>query len=362
MKKKPFLVSTVLVTGLLLETSFAGFAQAETYNHQTQQAEIPSQKPTEPPTTGHLELDQSKLKSIDEKKGNVPERVFGKDDRVRVSNYKDSPYRQVVLLNMTFPDGKTYIGSGTMVGDNAVLTAGHNVYSKGVGFATKITVYAGVNGQNYEIGKAESKKLMTLKQWQDSEDSNYDMALITLDSDLGKKTGTLSVTSNMNVNEPIETSGFPGDKGGNVQYRANGVIKDLTEHNIHYLMDTNPGQSGSSVRNTNQQVIGVHTYGNVDFNGATRLTALNIDYIKHWMDQPAAHPYQKNVKLLNSNSTLWKDLNFKNKVTEKHLKLNGTYKAKYLYHHPNGKTYLSIYDANNKWLGYLDSKDVKILK
>ena len=324
--------------------------------------EIPGKEATDAPVSGSLDLDQSKLKSIDEVLNNSEEKVFGKDERIKVSNYTSTPYKQVVLINMTFSDGKTYIGSGTMVGDDTVLTAGHNVYSKQNGWATKVTVYAGVNGQKYEIGKAQSKKLMALKPWTDSGNSEYDMAAIKLDSSLGKKTGTLPVTSSMKVNDKIETSGYPGDKGGNVQYKSAGVLKELTERHLRYEMDTNPGQSGSSVRNSENKVIGVHTFGSSEYNGATRLNALNVDYIKHWIGTPVAHSYNKNVKVTREKISVWGNLQFTSKKDLKNIKVGNIYKAKYLYNHPNGQTYLSLYDSNNKWIGYFNSRDVTEVK
>ncbi|PWZ93399.1 serine protease, partial [Staphylococcus pseudintermedius] len=69
------------------------------------------------------QIDQSKVLPIEYMYGNTNERIFGKDQRKVVDNYLSSPYKQVVLLNMTFSDGNVYSGSGTMIGEDTVLTA-----------------------------------------------------------------------------------------------------------------------------------------------------------------------------------------------------------------------------------------------
>ncbi len=51
-----------------------------------------------------------------------------------------------------------------IIGKDIVLTAAHNAYSKDdKGWAKKIDVYAGVNGQTYTIGKAFSHKFFVSK-------------------------------------------------------------------------------------------------------------------------------------------------------------------------------------------------------
>ncbi|PWZ93811.1 serine protease, partial [Staphylococcus pseudintermedius] len=131
-----------------------------------------------------------------------------------------------------------------------------------------------------------SKKILTFKKWKDSSNQDYDLAIIKLDSKLGKKTGTLGLTSKISKDEEIETSGFPGDKSGEVQYKSNGNPKKITDNILYYYLDTFFGQSGSSVRNKQNKIIAVHTFGASDYNGGVRLNALKIDYIKHWMGTP----------------------------------------------------------------------------
>ncbi|MEJ7542122.1 trypsin-like serine peptidase [Staphylococcus intermedius] len=317
---------------------------------------------TEKPSSGPLEIDQSKVKPIEYLYQNGIERVFGEDQRQPVTHHLKSPYKQVVLLNMTFPNGKTYSGSGTMISEDTVLTAAHNIYAHNVGWAKEVTVYAGKKGNQYTIGKAKSKKIWTFKQWIDSTDQNYDIGVIKLDSKLGKKTGTLGITSRIKEGEKIEISGFPGDKPGEMQYKSTGHLKKVTDNILYYDVDTYNGQSGSGVRNSKNQLIGVHTFGGEEYNGGVRLNALKIDYIKHWMGTPVAHPYHKFVKLNHPQIPIWTNLELTLGEGSGSVKMGEVYFAKYAYNHPDGQKYYSLYKTNGEWIGYTNGHSIAPIK
>lgn len=61
-----------------------------------------------------------------------------------------------------------------------------------------------------------------------------------------------------------------------------------------------------------------------------------------------------------SSYTIWKNLAFtaKNGKTGKSGK---TYYAKYSYKHKNGSTYLSLYDKNGKWVGYVNANAMTVM-
>ena len=116
--------------------------------------------------SGTIERNQNELYEVGDYSTPLTERVFGKDQRTVVNNILQRPYKQTVLLNMTFSNNRVYKGTGTMIGKDIVLTAAHNVYSKDdKGWAKKIDVYAGVNGQTYTIGKAFSHKFFVSQTW-----------------------------------------------------------------------------------------------------------------------------------------------------------------------------------------------------
>ncbi|PCF49386.1 trypsin-like serine peptidase [Staphylococcus delphini] len=318
--------------------------------------------PTEKPTSGPLEIDQRQVKPIKYLYERGAERVIGEDQRQLVTDHLSTPYKQVVFLNMTFANGKTYLGSGTMIGEDTVLTAAHNVYAHSVGWAKEVTVYAGKKGDQYTIGKAKSEKMWTFNKWIQNTDPNYDLAVIKLDSKLGKKTGTLGITSKIKKDEWLEVYGYPADKPDFMQYKATGTLKKITDYILYYDMDTFNGQSGSSVRNHKNQVVAVHTFGDVEYNGGVRLNALKIDYIKHWMNTPVAHPYSKYVTLNHQHIPIWTNLELSYRDDSKIVKPGDVYFAKYAYNHPDGQRYYSLYKTNGGWIGYTNGHSIAPIK
>ena len=65
------------------------------------------------------------------------------------------------------------------------------------------------------------------------------------------------------------------------------------------------------------------------------------------------YSYGKNETFSNSNYTVWRDFNWKNKNTNFSIK-NKTLMARGIYHHFNGSSYYSIYNGNT-WIGYVNT-------
>ncbi|WP_056951186.1 glucosaminidase domain-containing protein [Lacticaseibacillus nasuensis] len=57
--------------------------------------------------------------------------------------------------------------------------------------------------------------------------------------------------------------------------------------------------------------------------------------------------------------SLWKDLSFKKELNKSQKLLTVPLKVKAKYYHANGSTYYELYDRNNKFLGYMNSKALK---
>ncbi|MEB8086542.1 trypsin-like peptidase domain-containing protein [Staphylococcus pseudoxylosus] len=319
-------------------------------------------KPIKDATPVEYEIPQENLRPIEEATGSDIERILGKDDRILVENYTSYPYKTIVLLNMTFTN-ITYIGTGTVIAPDTILTAAHNVYDSRLGgWATEITAYAGARANKATIGKAKVDKKYVLPEWINSQSSQHDLAVIKLKTSLGDQTGTLGITNEMKLSEPIETAGYPADKGGWTLYKGNGLLKKITNFNVYYDIDTYGGQSGSPVWNRDKKIIGVHAYGSSPLNFATKINDTNLKLIKKWTNIPVGHVYNKDVTVSKSNISVWNDFQFHIKKPLTHIKLGNVYKAKYIYKHNNGQTYLSLYDNKNKWIGYFNKRDVSDLK
>lgn len=218
--------------------------------------------------------------------------VIGPDDRSRVSNPSAWPWRVHGHMRMRFPNGQTYIGSGTMVNRHHVLTAGHCVFSRNDGgWATSVTFEAARNDASIPFGTVSATKLLSVKGWTENNLTDWDMGMLVLGADLGSKTGWFGVISGPDSilsRYRVNVSGYPGDKGGQQQWTHADVIKSVAAERFYYDIDTMGGQSGSGVWSTwtgqqGEKVCGIHTTGASSGNGATRISKAKFDRIVDWM-------------------------------------------------------------------------------
>ncbi len=259
------------------------------------------------------------------------------------------PYRAVVELAITFPDGVHDNASGAMVDDFHVLTAGHSLYSYADGgFATAITVTPALNGNatfgSTPYGTAKMVWERVYNRWelasQDhpglSEAGDYDIGLITLDKALGDLTGWFgmyyqtmdvgqldSFYSSLSLNTagyptPRDVSGNPvilqdGERPtGSVMYHDFGRTEGVNDHPwydfwsdrsndgliIKYSensIETHPGQSGSPLwfydgsSLSSVGIDGVVVAGDGTTGYATRITEQMYNDFHSWMNYDATY-------------------------------------------------------------------------
>lgn len=91
-----------------------------------------------------------------------------------------------------------------------------------------------------------------------------------------------------------------------------------------------------------------------NWRGYVNINAVNIASGR----QGAYQNHNKYVSIVNENYTIWQNFNWKKKNSTKNV-YEKTFLAKGAYKHYNGDTYLSIYDKNNTWFGYLNINATK---
>lgn len=223
----------------------------------------------------------------------TPRVVFGSDDRVRVTPTTSFPARAQVRLVLSFADGYTSNGSGTLIGRKYIITAGHCVYSHDhLGWATKITAFPGQDG-NLKPYTAYATKLRSVTGWTDDEDNDYDYALITLDRNIGDQTGWFGLASLSDDTLDSTTASIAGYPAGLIwgaQYKSTGPIEDYDSTMLFYDIDTSGGMSGSGVYGTfngQKYVFGVHrgdtVYWLTHYNCGPRITNARFNLINGWM-------------------------------------------------------------------------------
>ena len=254
------------------------------------------------------------------------ESVGGTDERILVSNTGDAPFRRIVKIEVTWPNGVRTSGSGFMVSPYHLLTAGHVVHNDSRdpnqtrnGYYQTLTVYPGQDGQRdfgagdgRIYGEAKATRAQTYTGWTNSRNPSHDWALVTLDRNIGNQVGWFGygtrADSYFSGGSNVNLSGYPGDRdSGARQYRSFGPTLQENDFQFSYDPfnghDTAGGQSGSPVWQfqspSTRTALGIHSYGwgggngnNPVFGGqvnsATRINSDKFSRLGQWISDGTA--------------------------------------------------------------------------
>ncbi len=190
------------------------------------------------------------------------------------------PYRSICLLLIRSRAGGEYFGTGFLISERCVITAGHCVYFEEE-WAREIEVIPGAYGTCKPFGSARSVNFRSVKGWTRDGDKNYDHGAVLLDNDhLFRKGGSFFGYRPFNGESGVEVSGYPLDKEG-TQWKDAGRVHSFSAYRIYYELDTVAGNSGSPVFADGEEqktVVGVHTLGCLP-NSSTRV---NGDITARW--------------------------------------------------------------------------------
>lgn len=182
--------------------------------------------------------------------------IEGKDRRLLVQETHKWPHRLHCRLYLHFPkNDNLYGGSGTLVGPCHILTAGHNVYDhkENLKWVHKITAYPGLNGGKSPFGNVNVHRVYVREEWVEAKNKEFDLALLILDKCIGNDLGWCGLISYGSTNVrlkdmEIRITGYPvNDKGHQQMFTMKNNIGSLKLERIFYDIDTEGGQSGSSI-------------------------------------------------------------------------------------------------------------------
>jgi glutamyl endopeptidase len=217
----------------------------------------------------------------------------GDDTRDRVTDTTRWPYSTVCKLRIRFPNKtKRRGGSGVLIGNKYVLTAGHNAYARKFGgYATDIEVIPALNGTNKPFGSASVANWRLFTGWTQDQKRGYDIAVLSLSTTIGDTIGWLGLYEELDVERPwTYTSGYPRDKGGTHQYCTEGdemYVPTSNQEVICHKLDTYGGQSGSGlwrIVDGAEYVFAVHVNDSGAWNEATLITSWKFEAIRDFIE------------------------------------------------------------------------------
>jgi glutamyl endopeptidase len=223
------------------------------------------------------------------------ENIIGPDDRIRIENTKQNPYRWICSLIITTKDNKRYIGTGFYIGKNTIATAAHCIYMHDHGgWAKSIEVIPGRDGPKRPYGVCSTTKFRTVAGWVKDKNSTHDYGAIIIPTDFihGSQYGYFgfgNLSTDQLRNQLLYITGYPGDGGqthipGTLWTHARN-ISNITDTKINYDIDTfggNSGCPGTIIKDGQVIVTCIHTTGGVMSNSGTRVRQDVFENLKKW--------------------------------------------------------------------------------
>lgn len=221
----------------------------------------------------------------------VAEVLIGADNRIRVGNTADYPWRAICALKITAANGRGYIGTGWFISARTIITAGHCVFMHNEGgWVRSIEVIPGLDDATRPFGSVRSTEFRSVTGWTQSRqrDNDYGAIILPANAPLGNRTGTFGFANRNDSflsTARLNLSGYPGDKGGNQQWFMAERAKSVSSRVIVYDIDTMGGQSGAPVwvlQDGKRYAVGIHTNGHESGNSATRIETNVYNRIDAW--------------------------------------------------------------------------------
>jgi V8-like Glu-specific endopeptidase len=215
------------------------------------------------------------------------EQIFYPDERARISPTTEFPSSAIAHIEMYVGDSRTGTCTGTFVSPNAVLTAGHCLYTRETGWADRIAIIPGRDGQVEPFGYAWAEDMWVPRTWVNTLDTYWDWGILRLpDRTLGDEVGWFEIgvlqTSTLESDDfkPVIT-GYPSDKQyGTMWTGSQSAFDGVSPAHLTYLIDTFAGQSGAAIRRDRDNVVvGIHIGSVSGTNIGTRIDEEMLDDI-----------------------------------------------------------------------------------
>lgn len=211
--------------------------------------------------------------------------VFGDDNRIQADSTV-APYNAIVRLEIEL-DGDVYQGTGFMTEPEIMLTAAHNLYDYDSGKNYTVSV-CGTDGNTYQVYKQ-----IVSPEYKRCDRAEFDWAVAAVTVNPETAAPCLNLLKVDDAACPVlkgmeaEAAGYPGEVRGKdteelYTEMGNIVGYDAAVKEIHYNIDTSPGQSGSPVIIYKEGIpyaVGIHNEGSKVYNIARAIDKTIADAI-----------------------------------------------------------------------------------
>ncbi len=221
--------------------------------------------------------------------------VIGTDDRVRITNTREVPWKRICQLLITAGDGRRFLGTGWLIGPRTLVTAGHCVHMKSHGgWVRSIEVTPGRNAEQKPYGSMAASRVASVRGWTLRQHRDYDYAAVFLPrpfqaNDIGSF-GFAAFSDQQIVASKLNIAGYPGDKPAGTMWYHGRVAKSVTATRVNYDIDTFGGQSGAAVYirrpDGKRYAVAIHTNGSPSGNSAVRITRPVFQNLNTWRTNP----------------------------------------------------------------------------
>jgi len=217
----------------------------------------------------------------------IQEVILGFDDRVQVSPVRALPYRWVCSLVITAANGSIWQGTGWFASPRLVVTAGHCVYMHNQGgWVRRVSVYPGRDGMTAPFSFT-SAEFITVDGWASRKLPEYDYGAVLIgdSSDEIGFFGYGALSSGQLKGLLSNVVGYPSDKPPGTLWGHSRNLGTVSPATLTYDIDTYGGMSGSPVIRWDGYdyiVVGIHNYGDLAGNRATRITPEVFQNIQLW--------------------------------------------------------------------------------
>lgn len=221
----------------------------------------------------------------------LPQDVIGRDERLRVTDTREAPWRMVCHLLIQNTRGVMHTGTGWLAGPSTIFTAGHNLLNHSKGHAaSRVAVFPGRNAAQAPHGQWVTTAFDVHPLWRVHARTEVDVGVVWLPQPLDHRFGWFGFSvqpNNILRGLRVRCAGYPDDKRPfGAQWFADSRIDDAQPQLLSYGLDTMPGQSGSPVFALDAAgravAVGVHVGGAVTENLAVRITAPIFEVLNAW--------------------------------------------------------------------------------